>query len=89
MDRSIREKSIRGIKQLLKVCPSINEQLNETKLPVFVVFILEREFKSSAVAKERLQCFKLMQAWLNISPDNFPLMFAQSILSLVRNEEEF
>ena len=29
-----------------------------------------------------------MSAWLNICPDTFPLLFAQSILSLVRNEEE-
>ena len=88
VDRSIREKSIRAIKQLLKLSPSINEQLTATKLPVFVIFILEREFKSSAVAKERMQCFKLMNAWLNHSPENFPLLFAQSIHSLVRNEEE-
>ena len=52
------------------------------------MFILEREFKSSAVAKERAQCFKLMKAWLNFCPDTFPLLFAQSVLSLVRNEEE-
>ena len=89
VERSIREKSIRAIKQLLKLSPSINEHLTATKLPVYVIFILEREFKSSAVVKERLQCFKLMQAWLNNSPANFPLLFAQSILSLVRNEEEF
>lgn len=76
VDRSIREKSIRAIKMLLKLCPIITDQLAETKLPVFVVFILEREFKSSAVAKERSQCFKLMKAWLNFCPDSFPLLFA-------------
>ena len=54
VDRSIREKSIRAIKMLFKLSPGIHQQLSETKLPVFVVFILEREFKSSAVAKERL-----------------------------------
>ena len=59
------------------------------KVHVYVTFILEREFKNSAVAKERMQCFKLMKAWLKNCPDTFPLLFAQSILSLVRNEEEF
>ncbi len=49
VDRSIREKSIRAIKQLLKICPAIHIELTETKLPVFIIFILEREFKSSAV----------------------------------------
>ena len=53
VDRAIREKSIRAIKMLFKISPAINEQLAETKIPVFIVFILEREFKSSAVAKER------------------------------------
>ncbi len=89
VDRSIREKSIRAIKHLFKICPSINEALSETKLPIYIIFILEREFKSSAVAKERMQCFKLIKAWLDLSPDNFPLLYAQSILSIVRNEEEF
>lgn len=56
---------------------------------MFVTFILEREFKNNAVAKERMQCFKLMKAWLKTCPDSFPLIFAQSVLSLVRNEEEF
>lgn len=30
----------------------------------------------------------MISAWLNLSPDNFPLLFAQSIISIVRNEEE-
>jgi len=88
VDRSIREKSIRAVKHLLKICPAIHAQLSETKLPVFVIFILEREFRSSAVVNERTQCFKLMSAWLTLCSDEFPLLFAQSILSLVRNEEE-
>ena len=59
------------------------------KVHVYTTFILEREFKNSNVAKERRQCFKLISAWLNLSPDTFPLLFGQSILSLVRNEEEY
>lgn len=76
VDRSIREKSIRGIKMLLKLCPAANAQLIESKIPVFIIFILEREFKSSVVAKERQQCFKLISAWLTLCPDTFPLLFA-------------
>lgn len=59
------------------------------KIPVYITFILEREFKSAAVAKERLQCFKFMRAWVKNSPNNFPLLFAQAITSMVKNEEEF
>lgn len=51
--RSIREKSIRAMKQLFKICPDITDQLFAAKLPVYIIFILEREFRSSAVAKER------------------------------------
>ena len=56
---------------------------------MYVTFILEREYKSMVVQRERQQCFKFIQAWLNTNAETFPLMFAQSILSLVRNEEEF
>lgn len=55
---------------------------------IFISFILEREFKNSAVAKERQQCFKFIQMWLRVDPDTFPLLFAQSTVSLVKNDEE-
>ena len=50
--------------------------LYKLKIHIISTFILEREFKSQAVAKERLQCFKLMQAWLRQDAASFPLMFA-------------
>lgn len=56
---------------------------------MFVAFILEREFKNNAVAKERLQCFKFIKAWLFHKTNSFPLLFAQVIVGIVRNEEEF
>ena len=74
--RSIREKSIRAMKQLFKICPDITTELVEAKLPIYIIFILEREFRSSAVANERKQSFKLISAWLKTSPENFPLLFA-------------
>jgi hypothetical protein len=64
------------VKQLLKLCPQLHEKMAEAKLHMFVTFILEREFKNNAVAKERMQCFKLMKAWLKTCPDSFPLLFA-------------
>jgi len=66
----------------------VSTMLYKLKIHVIVCFILEREFKSAAVAKERLQCFKLMSAWLQVDPDSFPMLFAQATVSLVRNEEE-
>lgn len=63
--------------------------MRKFKLHIFICFIIEREFKNNAVARERLQCFKLMKAWLINSPENFPILFGQAIVSIVRNEEEF
>lgn len=53
-DRAIRELSIRAIKRLFKIAgKSVTPLLQKLKIQVFISFILEREFKSSAVAKER------------------------------------
>ena len=29
-----------------------------------------------------------MSAWLQVDPDNYPILFAQATVSLVKNEEE-
>jgi len=29
-----------------------------------------------------------MSAWLQVDPDNYPIIFAQATVSLVKNEEE-
>lgn len=55
-DRTMREMTLRAVKRLLRIStPQANvaDQLYKAKLHVVVTFILEREFKSSAVAKER------------------------------------
>ena len=53
-----------------------------------MTFILEREFKFAVVAKERLQCFKLIKAFLLKHPNIFPMLFAQSVLAVANNVEE-
>jgi hypothetical protein len=40
------------------------------------------------VAKERLQCFKLIRAFLKKHNAIFPMLFAQSILAVSNNVEE-
>jgi hypothetical protein len=88
-DRSLREFCLRAVKRLFKITgQSVAPMLQQIKIHVVVTFILEREFKSSAVAKERMQCFKLMVAWIQVAPESFPILFAQAIVSLIRNEEE-
>jgi hypothetical protein len=88
-DRTLREYSLRAVKRLFKIAGApVGEMLYKLKIHVITTFILEREFKSSAVAKERMQCFKLMKAWLVTDPDTFPILFAQATVSLVRNDEE-
>ncbi len=74
---------------MLKLNPPLTSIFRQQKFHIFISFILEREFKNSAVAKERMQCFKFIKAWLFKSPTNFPLLFAQAIVGIVRNEEEF
>ena len=37
----------------------------------------------------RFECFKLCYFWLKFSPKNFPLIFAQTIAAMARNEETF
>lgn len=76
-DRSLREYSLRAVKRLFKITGlCVAQMLYKIKIHIVVCFILEREFKSNAVAKERLQCFKLMSAWLQVDPDSFPILFA-------------
>ena len=58
------------------------------KLEVFISFILEREYKHSQVLKERLQCFKLIYAWLEKDPATFPYIFGQTIASIAKNPED-
>lgn len=53
-DRSLREYSLRAVKRLLRIAGRpVTTILYKLKIHVIVTFILEREFKSSAVAKER------------------------------------
>jgi hypothetical protein len=53
-DRSLRELSLRAVKRLFKISgPIVADMLYKIKIHVILTFILEREFKSSAVAKER------------------------------------
>lgn len=75
-DRSVRENAIKALKIMLKLNPALSGIFRHQKFHIFVSFILEREFKNSAVAKERMQCFKFIKAWLTKSPSTFPLLFA-------------
>jgi hypothetical protein len=53
-DRSIRENCIKAIKITVKLNPQLTAVLKSLKIHVYVTFILEREFKNPAVAKERM-----------------------------------
>ena len=53
-DRVVRENTIKAVKRLLKIDSKVvTRACYNLKIHVFTTFILEREFKSSAVAKER------------------------------------
>lgn len=54
-DRSLREFSLRAVKRLFKIAGiPVSTMLYKIKIHIVLCFILEREFKSAAVAKERL-----------------------------------
>lgn len=55
-DRSLRESCIKALKKVLKVSKKISVIMKEKKIHVLISFLLEREFKSTNVIKERLQC---------------------------------
>ena len=52
-DRSLRESCIRALKKIIKISKAIAPAMKEKKLHIIIGFLIEREFKSSNVAKER------------------------------------
>ena len=74
-DRSLRESCIKALKKILKISKKIAILMKERKIHVLISFLLEREFKSTNILKERLQCIKFINAWLNHCPNSFPLIF--------------
>lgn len=62
--------------------------MKEKKIHVLISFLIEREFKSNNVAKERMACLKFINAWMQYSPSSFPLIFGQILVSMARNVED-
>ena len=73
-DRTTRENSFKILKRLVKFSKKTCKILLELKMEVFVSFILEREFRHAQVIKERMQCFKLVLAWLEKDKATFPYL---------------
>jgi len=84
-DRSFRESCIRALKKILKLTRKAIPILKKKKIHVIISFMIEREFKSTNVVRERLQCLKFINAWLNKDPAGVPLIFAQTLVSIARN----
>ncbi len=53
-DRSLRESCIKLLKKILKVSKKLAIVMKDRKIHVIIGFLLEREFKSSNVLKERM-----------------------------------
>lgn len=87
-DRTLRETCIRILRKILKVSKRIAAIMRDEKIHVVVGFFIEREFKSSTVAKERYQCLKFIDAWQQKSPATFPLLFGQILVSIAKNIED-
>jgi len=87
-DRSTRENSVKIIKKLVKFTKKVCKILLDLKIEVFTSFILEREYRHQQVVKERLQCFKLIQVWLERDPESFPFLLGQTVASIAKNPED-
>lgn len=87
-DRSTRENAIKVFKNIIKFTKKSCKIMLSIKLEIFISFILEREYKHAQVVKERLQCFKLIQTWLERDPKSFPFLFGQTIASIAKNPED-
>lgn len=87
-DRTLRETCIRVLKKILKVSKKIAPVMKQEKIHVVIGFFIEREFKSTTVAKERYQGLKFINAWQEKSPKTFPLIFGQILVSIAKNIED-
>lgn len=87
-DRSLRESCIRALKKILKISKKIGPVMKDKKIHILISFLIEREFKSTNVAKERLACLKFINAWMQYSAHSFPFIFAQILVSVAKNIED-
>ena len=67
-DRAFRESVIRALKKLLKLSKRSIPLIKQKKIDVLISFVIEREYKSLPVQKERMQCFKFIKAWIEKDP---------------------
>lgn len=75
-DRSLRESCIKSLKKILKISKKIGPVIKEKKIHIIICFLIEREFKSTNVIKERVQSLKFINTWVQVSPNSYPLIFA-------------
>ena len=74
-DRSFRESCIRALKKVMKISKKFCIMMRKLKIHFLISFMIEREFKSNNVVRERVQSLKFINAWMTVSPDTFPLVF--------------
>ena len=84
-DRSFRESCIRALKKILKISKKIAPLMKSLKIHFIMSFMIEREFKQANLARERTQSLKFIVAWMNVSPECFPLVFGQTLVSIAKN----
>lgn len=87
-ERSTRENSLKILKKLINFSSKTCHKILELKLEIFVSFFLERDCKADLIFKERLQCFKLILAWLEKDPESMPFLFGQTVATIAKNSED-
>ena len=76
--------------KILKTCIEINPKFTNKIIDSMLPIVLCKIFEDSKNSfEERYECLKLFQTWLNLSDNNFPIIFPQAIVSLSKIEDTF
>lgn len=85
-DKDIRLLTLKIIRLTLEINPELGGNLKDLLFPLVICRIFE-DYKSGTF-EERLECMKLINSWLKVNEQSFPLIFCQAILSISRGQDE-
>ena len=71
----------------IEIYPPFTKKLVNKMFPMIICKILE-DFKGKNF-NDRYECLKLLNSWLQVSNNNFPLIFCQGIAAMSKNDEIF
>lgn len=87
-DRKIREYAFESFQKVLIIDEAVAEQAKREKIHIILAYSLGRDCKSPTLIDERSQILKCVQVWITNYPKSFPLIIAQSLMSICKNFED-